>query len=439
MMTFDWNALDGGGLAANMRTGGLVLREPAVFHEPTPLSERLAQVLWQEQLFSPKNLRTTDGRRLRVIHPGTWNMEGGPDFARAEIELDGSVCRGDVEVHLRGNDWHAHGHERNPAYNRVVLDVSLWAGGGVEHPPRRADGETLPQLVLSPFLECALEELQESLDPDRYPFALIRLARPANAFQHMSKEEVLRWVEEEGMRRMAQKSGRAGELVSRFGANQAAYLLMAESLGYKHNKAAFFGVAAAVPLRRLLARNDPDRMIEMLLAECGRLTFRVFQVRPANHPERRLAALALLAHSRPDLAGWFEMAVNAANPDSLRPVLRHPFWSCHARRGGPLIHSPMALIGQERWREMLVNVIIPFCHSRRMMAGDGKGVGEIERVYRERAASPGNCVTRRMAYELGVALPRLAWLQQGLIQIERQGNFPAPAIRENGPSPGLGD
>ncbi len=51
---------------------------------------------------------TADGRAVRVVHPGKWNLLGGPDFTGARLRFGDSPERevtGDVEVHLRATDW----------------------------------------------------------------------------------------------------------------------------------------------------------------------------------------------------------------------------------------------------------------------------------------------------------------------------------------------
>ena len=52
-----------------------------------PISERHVQALWYDGALRPKDLRTTDGLSVRVIDPGAWNVEAGPDFSHAVLEV----------------------------------------------------------------------------------------------------------------------------------------------------------------------------------------------------------------------------------------------------------------------------------------------------------------------------------------------------------------
>ena len=55
-------------------------------HETPP--ERLLQAIWFHQRLKRDQLRTVDGKTVRVLHPGFWNREAGPDFRGAMIQFD---------------------------------------------------------------------------------------------------------------------------------------------------------------------------------------------------------------------------------------------------------------------------------------------------------------------------------------------------------------
>ena len=83
-----------------------------VFDERAPyFQEKVLQVIWNEQLLN-RTLHTVDGMTLKVIHPGTWNVESGPDFRDAVIAFNGRSHHGAVEIHRRPEDWRRHGHDR---------------------------------------------------------------------------------------------------------------------------------------------------------------------------------------------------------------------------------------------------------------------------------------------------------------------------------------
>src|SRR5436190_1530399 len=77
--------------------------------------ERLLQQIWFHQRLLRDDLRTLDNRRVRVIHPGFWNKEPGPDFRRAVIQFeDAPAIVGDIEIDIQPSGWRGHGHAENP-------------------------------------------------------------------------------------------------------------------------------------------------------------------------------------------------------------------------------------------------------------------------------------------------------------------------------------
>src|SRR5690606_30693192 len=89
--------------------------------------EKLLQKIWLRGDFNRSVAATTDGRRVTILHPGKWNLLGGPDFKGARLRFDdGAEVQGDIEVHLHLGDWDAHRHASDPAYDQVVLHVILF-------------------------------------------------------------------------------------------------------------------------------------------------------------------------------------------------------------------------------------------------------------------------------------------------------------------------
>src|SRR6266705_2887028 len=79
---------------------------------------------WETRAYPPTALVDSRGRRLQVVFPGRRWGGPGPDFRGAVLALaDGTLLRGDVEVHLRASGWAAHRHADDPAYANVVLHV----------------------------------------------------------------------------------------------------------------------------------------------------------------------------------------------------------------------------------------------------------------------------------------------------------------------------
>ena len=92
------------------------------------MHERVLQRIWRDQLYRRRGAMTEDGQRIEVLDPGRWNGEAGPDFIGARLRLAGRPVAGDVEVHHSREEWAAHGHDRDGAYEGVILHVVLVRG-----------------------------------------------------------------------------------------------------------------------------------------------------------------------------------------------------------------------------------------------------------------------------------------------------------------------
>ena len=51
------------------------------------LTERHVQAVWYDRDLRPDRLVSRRGERVAVVHPGTWNLEAGPDFLGAVLEV----------------------------------------------------------------------------------------------------------------------------------------------------------------------------------------------------------------------------------------------------------------------------------------------------------------------------------------------------------------
>jgi hypothetical protein len=81
--------------------------------------------MWQHLLEQRAELTTEEGEWIKIIYPGRVNREQGADFRDAVIATNRGLTMGDIEVHVKSNEWRAHRHHRNSAYNQVILHVVM--------------------------------------------------------------------------------------------------------------------------------------------------------------------------------------------------------------------------------------------------------------------------------------------------------------------------
>jgi hypothetical protein len=78
-------------------------------------SEKLLQAIWFNQRIKRSELKTTKNIKIRVLHPGFFNSEAGPDFKNAIVQFDNQKpVQGDIEIDLKISDWKGHSHSSNP-------------------------------------------------------------------------------------------------------------------------------------------------------------------------------------------------------------------------------------------------------------------------------------------------------------------------------------
>jgi len=216
--------------------------------------------LWEGQRFRREGLLTEDAEPVSIEFPGVRWGEGGPDFRGARLVLGGEPRCGDVEIHLTPSGWRAHGHRRDGAYASVVLHVVLRRDPFSE-PPR-----DLPLLVLEPYLHGAVAPAAE---------------RGAEDLDALGEE----WF--------AERRARMERSLERSPGDDVLYREILVALGYKHNKAAMAELARRCPLASLEGgAAEVERRLRGGAAEMPRALWRLRNVRPANHPWRRLAEMA---------------------------------------------------------------------------------------------------------------------------------------------------
>src|SRR4029077_18866066 len=183
--------------------------------------------------------------------------------------------------------------------------------------------------------------------------------------------------------------------INTHGRDETLFQEIAGALGYKENKLPF----------TLLAQRFPLRLLRENVAECEALLFgvagfletpdldvykksareyvrqlwdgwwphrdelerlilppnawRLSSTRPVNHPQRRLAALAVLARDWSRLRRASGKSSVAAANDFFQG-LEHPFWNFHYTLTAAESPKKMALIGDSRVADMLANVLFPF-------------------------------------------------------------------------------
>jgi hypothetical protein len=439
----------------------VVIRDADTNYVPIPISERLVQCIWYDQRLKGDSLTTADGRRVRVISQGWWTLEAGPDFRHATIQFDDEPEHtGNVEVHLRAEDWDHHGHERDPAFNDVILHAVLWEGDS-QHVPRTRAGQILPQVVLQHQLDTPLDQLHDEIDLDAYPHNVgNHHGQCAHVLRALPAGSLAALFDAAGDERFATKVRRFSRWIHRIGPEQAFYEGWMEALGYKANKNAFRTLAKRVPLSELAEHRQhlaailfgvanllPTTIAKSRDTVAARYVKRLWNtwwklrpdfeerilpaaawrfdgLRPANHPHRRLGAVIALLKKHPNFMGKVVGAVESdGDPAKFFAEIRDDYWSHHFTLGGKTQSSGSELIGASRAREIVANIVLPFVAAYAQDADNEKLAESARAEFARFPATPSNSIIRLASGQLfdePLAARRFAKTsrqQQGLMQI----------------------
>jgi hypothetical protein len=431
--------------------------------------EFLLQAIWQHQRLSREQLKTCDGQAVQVLHPGFRSVEGGPDFRGAVIQIgDGPAKTGDVEVDIRASGWRAHGHNRNPAFQNVILHV-VWdsehtAGGPPQLPLREVIDATLGELSLWLGSEGS-QSLPESLRG--------KCSAPLRDLDETQLRELLHQAAQV---RLQSKAAQFEARAKQAGWEQALWEGLFRALGYKHNiwpmqrlgelrqrwlsqngdpvgvQARLFGISGLLPTELTSTRGvayfrrvwdqwwrERDEYLDYVLPNT---MWRFHGLRPANHPQRRLALASSWCVNGSLVAKIEEWCIrelpNAELLDSLHEALQvepDDFWSWHYTFRSARLKKAQPLLGRTRVTDLAINVVLPWLWIR---AGQGKNEVLKERIEQRYFAWPSaedNSLLRlarqRLLGGASRKVLRGAAAQQGLIQIVRDFCERSNALCEN--------
>lgn len=467
------------------------IAEPEERYRPTPgrhdLSEHQLHLLWQRQELLRQPLMTADRQQITVYRTGRWTRGSGPDFRDAKLRLhDGPIRVGAVEVHVLASDWFRHGHDQDLAYTKVLLHV-VWHNDLGAQRVIDASGRQIPQLVLSTSLTTTAAEWQGMLGDAGWPARPTPSTTPCQrSLQEMAPETIGHLLEMAGEERWCQKANRFALRAERRGVEQALYESLLEALGFQGNRMLFWQLARLAPVERIrevLADGQPSPVqVQAILygvsgflrhwqaarrtdrqdveAYLTRLTghwepvaalfpeqlderqWRTTGIRPANFPQRRIAAaghllVGLSQHNLMDLLLEPLRTLEArASSRQLQRCLRDlarrlrvpgeaDFWGRRYALTGPEQSRPIDLLGTGRSTTMVVDILLPAAAALAQLGREPISLAVVRALYRCHPRLPTNEVTRDLERQFfGFGHARLtivdsACRQQGLMQLYR--------------------
>ncbi len=445
--------------------------------------EIVLQRLWKSRRLFASALQTVTGKQVEVLYGGSENLDAGPDFREAVLKIAGVLLKGDVEVHLQPSGWYAHGHHQDSAYNRVILHVVSELPTESEH-ILREDGVRIEQLYVE--LDRKTIDLWKRPPTDRSADSAVR-AVAGCPLAKRPLEKITATVAVAGELRLNTKSEQMQEMLSAASWDQVIYQKVLEALGYSKNQVPFRRLAHLVPFdmicREILWVPDDTaklRCTALLFGSAGLLPIKgfesggltqavrdyvsplidvwrqmqhrpdvramknhewqFFRLRPQNFPTRRLAGAVeiLMRFCKSGFIPTFLKLIDGQD-GNLKMLTREfaacfvqkagGFWSQHygfADDGGAPLKGSCDLIGRDRARDIVVNIVLPALLWYARDTSDGRLRNAVLELYHSHPRLPDNTITRCMVSQLcqnQAVLPNpftTAVQQQGLITLHKR-------------------
>ena len=378
--------------------------------------EELMYYVWQQRLFS--TIVTLDNTPIEIIHPGLRNLDAGPDFFNAKVAIDGIVWAGNVEMHVKASDWFKHNHQKDRAYDNVVLHVVLEADAIVE----RGSGEPILTVVMRIPPE-VMKKYHELYCTQPFSFSAIRCA---TSIPQIPSVIITDWTNALVVQRMLAKAKRVQDLTEGGGESwqEAFYVMLCRSLGTGINSDACERLARALPYRFIQKHLDsPLQTKALILGQAGLLTpddadmlreyeflrakfaltplppgvWKMAKLRPYAFPRHRLECLATILLSHPNLFSEIREADSLASLEKILYLPQH--------------------LGKQTVHSIIINAVVPVL----MAYGQWEADNELCEKTLEMLESIPAESNRYMDYWIQAGLPiRNAFDSQALLHLYRE-------------------
>ena len=323
--------------------------------------EQLLHYVWKHKLFPLVELKTTDGKPVEVIDPGLHNHNSGPDFFNAKVKISQTLWVGNVEIHDKSSDWFLHGHDKDQAYDNVVLHVT----GKPDIEVTNTAGQHIPQMVLE-VPSTIRENYEELLRTDQYPPCY-------QIIPDLTTLNIHAWMAALQTERLEQKTEAIIRRVKRMNGSweNAYFLTLARNYGFGINGDTFEEWATHIPFSAIAHHRDKLFQIEaVFMGQAGLLDinaiperyqqealnegyyaklrneylylahkfslcpmdykrWKFLRLRPQNFPHIRLSQLANLYYERKTGLSQLVECKDLFSLQSLLSTKVTPYWETH--------------------------------------------------------------------------------------------------------------
>jgi hypothetical protein len=346
------------------------------------MNEEFLHFIWKNRLFDNSCLISSDGEIIEILNIGQHNSDAGPDFFNAQVKINNTVWAGNVEIHLSSSDWYRHNHDKDLAYNNVILHV-------VENNDQvvtRQNGEKITTVRLK--YDIGLLNKYENLVNQQ-------LWIPCqNLIQKVDQFTIDYWLNSLLIERMDNKTK---NIVANLNENkndwqEVCYRQIARTFGYKINAEPFELLAKSLPYKYLAKQIDNPLSVEsMIFGQAGllnddnehddyfmslknqydffknkfklvpvdRYLWKYLRLRPSNFPTIRLSQFANLVHKSKNFFSEITGSNNISEIFQLfNNISTSPYWDTHYVFGKKSPERKKTL-GKSFINLIMINSVVP--------------------------------------------------------------------------------
>jgi len=439
-----------------------------------PADKKLVKEIWHKQKIERRGVKTVSGDRIFVISPGEWNLNSGPDFKNAVVNINGSETKCDVYAGVYSTDINSNTESSGPEC--TVLNIFLWkaeSGSAAAEPRRR----TIHSLELKNYLDSELDIIESNFNIEDYPSSVkVKPGRCASYL--MDNYSLIDYIVGlAGDERIISKSKIFEKSLACRSLGEVVYSGIMDGLGYGPNRENFKLLSEKLPIERIEKIVKLEKFEEKplkiqallfgmsgLLPEIEKIEFydegakeyvskikKIWKIvrseispaeiiksdswkfrglRPFNFPYRRLAAASFIISKYIDaglekifyyfyndlMEGRFNLK-RFSETVKLNEFKGTDFWSYRTTFHSKVLSKPVAYIGEERIMLIIINSFLPIAVT---MNQDGESGKNIHKWWKKQPACSLNRIAKYTSKKIGFGnMINTERAQQGLLQIFR--------------------
>jgi hypothetical protein len=347
------------------------------------MNESFLHYVWQFQYFHKGDLQSCEGEKISILKQGVHNTDSGPDFSQAKIKIENIEWAGHVEIHVKSSEWYNHKHEKDEAYENVILHV-VWEN---DKPVYRKDKTLMPTLELKNRVENTLLDSYKKLVNNPASIACEKKFSSVSSIVHYAM------LDKALMQRLEFKAAAVTELLqtNRGDWEETTYQWLLKAFGFKVNSDPFSELAKAVPFKiiqkhtqlleveallfgtaGMLVAKTKDEYITALFdeykflkkkfklenEELSHAQWKFLRLRPSNFPTLRIAQVASILHQHKNIFSKLTETENVKDLAKIFTASHSAYWQKHYRFGKPA-KKTVPPLGESSIENLMINTVAP--------------------------------------------------------------------------------